>query len=76
MSQTITVSANRGKARGKAGEEQRSNCGRLLIQEFELNREGTGEPPKNFKQGRDMDRSIFEQTTLAISERIIWEGEE
>lgn len=43
-------------------------------EEFELYHEGTGEPLKNLKQGRDMDRSVFEQITLAVSERISWEG--
>ena len=36
--------------------------------------QGTGQPLKNLKQERGMDRSSFEHIILAVSERVNLEG--
>lgn len=43
-------------------------------EEFGLDLEFIEKLQKNFKPERDMDRSTLEQITLAIGDRISWEG--
>ena len=47
-----------------------------MSEEFELHSVGHGEPLKNFKQGNEMSRFVFQRSTLAEYEKEIGGGRE
>ena len=63
------------RARGRLGRYTEGQVWRIpQKEESGFDCQGTGQPLKNLKQERGMDRSSFEHIILAVSERVNLEG--